>query len=632
MFQRLFSYLDLVYSFSKPETVFLGVDGPGPLAKILTQRARRMDRAKNEGDDSSSRLPNAIDTLQFTPGTTFMERLTQYLHYYAGRRVITTSDRPLRVYVSGADDCGEGELKIFEHMRSLASKEDLYKNRVDSGVKRHPMDFLRRDSSEKSKQKSRCLVVGNDSDLILFSLRHSHIFDIDILKNENDLSHDLLSVSKLRECLIEDVYGPRAASRTEEEKQSVIDDFILISLFNGNDYIPRLRPFDFMKVWSAYSLLRRSKFGSKPLWHQPLATSLQDYTCPSIDQEQLKTLFKVASYSRQMDKELFDEFKTAENITTHIHETLSDRKFEYRPMECFLQGSYQVGMYCDGKLLGYGIGKSPEAAQEASYGTSMTRLKSMYQEKNLERVRTLPDHLCSMSSIRDQFRGYYQEEEDYKYEPQNKEERDLQHKLYLTGIAWIMEYFAGRCLDYRFHYPFSSAPIIQEFVQDQILSKPVPIHRSDALAQNPVEFLMTVSPQKQCAQFVSSCFQGFIQKHQEFLTNLDDAPWRRNFHTIVESIHTTMSGWMQSIKPQVLESAQRSNTLSPSHVFMSLTADFRKRFSFIPPKSPKKQNFVIPPDSLLCLSSGKPNRRERNHFNSPSNDYMVPRNNNKRKE
>ena len=100
MFQRLFSYLDLVYSFSKPETVFLGVDGPGPLAKILTQRARRMDRAKNEGDDSSSRLPNAIDTLQFTPGTTFMERLTQYLHYYAGRRVITTSDRPLRVYVS----------------------------------------------------------------------------------------------------------------------------------------------------------------------------------------------------------------------------------------------------------------------------------------------------------------------------------------------------------------------------------------------------------------------------------------------------------------------------------------------------------------------------------------------------
>lgn len=53
----------------------LAVDGPGPLAKLMTQRQRRSQKSKKN-----------IETLQFTPGTELMEQTKHILCHYAACR------------------------------------------------------------------------------------------------------------------------------------------------------------------------------------------------------------------------------------------------------------------------------------------------------------------------------------------------------------------------------------------------------------------------------------------------------------------------------------------------------------------------------------------------------------------
>uniref|UniRef100_A0A7S4I337 Xrn1 N-terminal domain-containing protein n=1 Tax=Vannella robusta TaxID=1487602 RepID=A0A7S4I337_9EUKA len=625
MFQRLFAYLDLVFNYSRPTTtMFLAVDGPGPRAKILTQRARRMDRAKTADSwkildlGEPSTTVNAIDNFQFTPGTRFMQTLNETLCYYAASRVAREGkNTPLRCYVSGADDFGEGELKIFEHMRTLASQEARSKFRLKT-PKKHALDFLKKNHGE-SGQKQRCLLVGNDSDLILFSLRHSHLFDIDILKIDNDMSHDILNITDLRNALLDEVFGTR--SRTEEQEQGVIDDFLVLSLFNGNDYVPRLRPFSFMKVLGAYGLVKRSdKYANENLWQQPLANSLEEFNSPALNQDMLRSIFKAVSFANTCDKQLFREHKTPAKISEFIRTTIGEEKFKYKLMESPGK-SVQIGLYFEEKLLGYGIGTDSDTAQRTADSMSLFHLKQLYQQIKASTIFEMPDSMCALDSVKDTWRGYYTEEKSFRFDPTTPEEVQLQVELYLKGIAWIMEYFSGRCLDYTFYYPFTAGPTSNDLANNQTLTKPIDISLVEPKPLRPVDFLLSVSPVDNCKDFVPMEFAEFIQSNVKKLKGLNTAPWRKDFHDILSNISSSVDDYMQE-KCTKMPTIQTSNTLNPSYVFMAPTKDLQKNYEFNPPRTPEKQTLKLKPDSLVCLSTNGPNLRSRTAFANPNNPFM----------
>ena len=98
---------------------------------------------------------DAIHPVQFTPGTELMSWIKDALCYravqtlmskpeYRNVRVvfkiyICSLSAKVKIFVSGADRDGEGELKIFEHLRTVPTKKDSV------------------------------LIVSNDSDILLFS-------------------------------------------------------------------------------------------------------------------------------------------------------------------------------------------------------------------------------------------------------------------------------------------------------------------------------------------------------------------------------------------------------------------------------------------------------------------------------
>lgn len=78
---HLFQQFDLIIRHYKPlKSVYLALDGPGPKAKLLTQRARRLKNSQKKSNRSE------ISSLQFTPGTELMDKIKQALCYYATSR------------------------------------------------------------------------------------------------------------------------------------------------------------------------------------------------------------------------------------------------------------------------------------------------------------------------------------------------------------------------------------------------------------------------------------------------------------------------------------------------------------------------------------------------------------------
>ncbi len=98
----------------KPKTVFLGLDGVVPMAKIKQQRMRRFKSIWTAAEERARGLrdPNEIhwDTNAITPGTAFMEKLGSRLEKLCQTHNWTLSD---------TNESGEGEQKCMRFWRGL---------------------------------------------------------------------------------------------------------------------------------------------------------------------------------------------------------------------------------------------------------------------------------------------------------------------------------------------------------------------------------------------------------------------------------------------------------------------------------------------------------------------------------
>jgi len=101
---------EYVKDVSPSGTIFIAFDGVAPVAKLKQQRIRRFKSAyehKVLGDSSQPKFK--WDTANITPGTQFMDFLTRKIKGHFGIKK--------NYIVSSSDEVGEGEHKIFDHIR-----------------------------------------------------------------------------------------------------------------------------------------------------------------------------------------------------------------------------------------------------------------------------------------------------------------------------------------------------------------------------------------------------------------------------------------------------------------------------------------------------------------------------------
>ncbi|KAJ1343577.1 hypothetical protein BSLG_001846 [Batrachochytrium salamandrivorans] len=200
--------------------IFLSVDGPAPMAKMLLQRTRR----EKLGSDRKRKKDRSFDTRQITPGCSFMDSVERHLEYFACKHLVTVAQRApgLVVVISGPSASGEGELKIIETIRNMQLNNN-------------------------SGETERYAIIGTDTDIFLQAIT-ANVRCLVI----NDSTNEVFSIRKFYEQIALMVPG--------KQVDRVSLDFAALILFTGNDYLPKLYMSSVQLVWDAY--LRYAKLSN----------------------------------------------------------------------------------------------------------------------------------------------------------------------------------------------------------------------------------------------------------------------------------------------------------------------------------------------------------------------------------
>lgn len=240
MFIAIFNYIEHLFGKIKPKQLFfMAIDGVAPRAKMNQQRARRFrtaleaEQAREKAIREGVEMPKeeAFDSNCITPGTEFMAKLTQQLKYFINKKVSEDIDwQGVEIVLSGHEVPGEGEHKVMEYIRQAKSQPNYDPNR------RH------------------CL-YGLDADLIMLGLlshdphfcllREEVTFGRQNQKKSKELEHQKFYLMHL--CIVRE-YLELEFQELEEpgaldfpfDMERVIDDFILMAFFVGNDFLPNL--------------------------------------------------------------------------------------------------------------------------------------------------------------------------------------------------------------------------------------------------------------------------------------------------------------------------------------------------------------------------------------------------------
>ena len=209
---KIEEYIDII---SPSKGAYISFDGVAPVAKLEQQRTRR-HKSLLEYKLNKQLNPKFIETwdkISITPGTPFMTKLNATLHSHF--------DKKGNFYkLSGSDEVGEGEHKIFKYIR---------------------------DNKLELKNKS-IVVYGLDADLIMLGINHLHIskniylfretpefiksIDASLIPNENYMVY-------LNELSRGIVFHMKDLNKIKNDiPENIIKDYMFLCFLLGNDFLP----------------------------------------------------------------------------------------------------------------------------------------------------------------------------------------------------------------------------------------------------------------------------------------------------------------------------------------------------------------------------------------------------------
>jgi 5'-3' exonuclease len=202
---------EYIFLIKPKKTLFIAVDGICPLSKMNQQKTRRFKSSYLSFKSNTS----SWSTVNITPGTEFMNKLTKEL-----KSNFFDVESKCNVIISSSDVVGEGEQKIFQHIR----------------------DF------DIECMNDTAIVYGLDADLLMLSFLHinrlKNIFIFreapDFLKSFIPIVVDprnpnipfLLDIKLLSESIIIDMNCPTS------NKEHLLHDYVFLCFFLGNDFLP----------------------------------------------------------------------------------------------------------------------------------------------------------------------------------------------------------------------------------------------------------------------------------------------------------------------------------------------------------------------------------------------------------
>ena len=242
--------IDKLFQIINPKKLLMiSVDGVAPRTKMNQQRIRRYRKNTNISNEELEVIKekgldinNQFNSDAISAGTKFMFDLTTYIkNFIIKKKKSDLNWTKIEIILTGADVPGEGEHKILEYIRNLKSSEQYQENirhciyGLDADlvmlalISHEPNIVLLREDTILQKKKQKLLSQKGIE------------YIIDTSKAEEPYEFFLISV--LREYLELEFYEIQKKLKFEFNMERIIDDFIFLCFFIGNDFLPNLYSF-----------------------------------------------------------------------------------------------------------------------------------------------------------------------------------------------------------------------------------------------------------------------------------------------------------------------------------------------------------------------------------------------------
>ena len=231
MIEAVIDYINYLFEFTNPTDLFyISIDGVAPAAKLKQQRSRRFKSIKERKLMDSIKKKHGKEIKPFwtnsciSPGTKFMELLSERIIKYC--KELKKEHPNLEIIFSSSNTPSEGEHKILQHIRKTPTPNN-----------------------------GNTMIYGLDADLIFLALSTSSD-NIYLLRESIDMEGgnatdnilNYTSIDIMRECILLEFNSYFSEEKDGEkiklDKLKVIDDFIFICYFLGNDFLPHIPSLD----------------------------------------------------------------------------------------------------------------------------------------------------------------------------------------------------------------------------------------------------------------------------------------------------------------------------------------------------------------------------------------------------
>ena len=447
MFLGIFRYIENVFDLIRPQKVFMmAVDGCAPRAKMNQQRSRRFraardlaDGIKQAGERGEDVPAEPFDSNCITPGTAFMGRLHSAIQHWARRKVAEdTSWQKVQVIFSGHDVPGEGEHKIMEYIRTIKMQPGFNPN-------------------------TRHCMLGNDADLIMLALV-SHEPHFALLREKIDFranfkksnsradkfeksgpkEFQLLHISMLRDYIAVEFSDCAPTLAFTYDVERIIDDFVLMAYFVGNDFLPHIPCLD----------ISTGAFAWLVEIYRRLLSSWSSYMTNNgdIDLQKLEDFFKhLAVYEEKAFVELEAHRASLRHTAKYVSTatgsgagdsaiTVANEDSDIEPFEARVAGSVKYSMETSSEVPAHlkfhdvSLTVSAEEEWKQVISRQTSHHDSDWREKYYEtKLHIKPTDAAAMKRLR--------------------------HK-YVEGIIWCYHYYYHGVCSWGWFYPFHYAPLV----------------------------------------------------------------------------------------------------------------------------------------------------------------------------
>ena len=296
IYEKVYNYIcKLINEINPTDCIFIAFDGIPPIAKLNQQKNRRFKASILKNKEC-----NSWDTCNITPGTLFMEQLDNYIK----NKIKKKSDYP-KIVFSGSDEHGEGEHKLFQHIRN--------NNILDKNI----------------------IIYGLDADLIMLSLNHlEYCKNIYLYRETPEFIKSLDKSLKPNENYILDIpeFSTILSANLYNSCTMPMKDYIFLCFLLGNDFLPHFPSLN-IRTQGITVLTETYK---KILGNQKLTIISNN----KIIWKNLKMLIKeLANYEHEL---FINEYKIREKLKPNDEDTINNIPILLRQIEIYIN-PYEYG-------------------------------------------------------------------------------------------------------------------------------------------------------------------------------------------------------------------------------------------------------------------------------------------------